>query len=160
MQYFHELVNLRAINILHFKNNDTCLWVVRETLRFMVDNLSHYPKMKLEWIAMEDDRVDRVVRPGESEDEEFCRQRLPRSEQPVDTVPWLVTGPEPHLSSGHASDASLPLLPSEALDSDESDDELPHDVGSRLRYTTVGPMQFYDVWGIKIFEKEIRSGRL
>ncbi|KAJ4164768.1 hypothetical protein LMH87_006430 [Akanthomyces muscarius] len=160
MQYFHELVNLRAINILHFKNNDTCLWVVRETLRFMVDNLSHYPKMKLEWIAMEDDRVDRVVRPGESEDEDFCRQRLPRSEQPVDTVPWVVTDSEPHPSSGHASDASLPLFPSDALDSDESDDELPHDAGSRLRYTTVGPMQFYDVWGIKIFEKEIRSGRL
>ncbi|OAR01338.1 hypothetical protein LLEC1_04589 [Akanthomyces lecanii] len=160
MQYFHELVNLRAINILHFKNNDTCLWVVRETLRFMVDNLSHYPEMKLEWIAMEDDRVDRVVRPGESDDEEFCRQRLPRSEQPVDTVPVVATDPQAQPSSGHASDASLPLFPSDVLDGDESDDELPHDVGSRLRYTTVGPMQFYDVWGIKIFEKEIRSGRL
>ncbi len=161
MQYFHELVNLRAINILHFKNNDTCLWVVRETLRFMVDNLSHYPEMKLEWIAMEDNRVDRVVRPGESDDDEFGRQRPPRSEQPIITGPF--DGPfdlPPHPSSAHASDASLPLFPSDVLEGDDSDDELLYDTGSRLRYTTVGPLQFYDVWGIKIFEKEIRSGRL
>ncbi|TQV93170.1 Cyclin-like F-box [Cordyceps javanica] len=157
MQYFHELVSLRAINILHFKSNDTCLWVVRETLRFMVDNLSHNPEMKLQWIAMEDDRVDRVVRPGESEDEESYQPRLSRAEQ------LNATGPldhPSHPSSGHASEDSLPL-PSDVIDDgDESDDERPHDNGSRLRYTTVGPMQFYDVWGIKIFEKEIRSGRL
>ncbi|KAM3516292.1 hypothetical protein MY11210_000051 [Beauveria gryllotalpidicola] len=159
MQWFHELVNLRAINILHFKSNDTCLWVVRETLRFMVDNLSHHPDMKLEWIAMEDDRVDRVVRPGESEDDETCRQRLPRPAQPIITGPFDLSSPP---TSGHASDTSLPppLYPSDLVgDSDDSDDEFLRDSGSRLRYTTV-PMQFYDVWGIKIFEKEIRSGRL
>lgn len=158
MQYFHELINLRAINVLHFKSNDTCLWVVRETLRFMVDNLSHYPEMKLEWIAMEDDRVDRVVRPGESEDDEFGPHRLSRSDQPTITGPF---NPPSDPSSGHGSDSSLPLFPSDALgDSDDSDDEQVHDGVSRLRYTTVGPIQFYDVWGIKIFEKEIRSGRL
>ncbi|OAA62352.1 Cyclin-like F-box [Cordyceps fumosorosea ARSEF 2679] len=172
MQYFHELVNLRAINILHFKSNDTCLWVVRETLRFMVDNLSHYPDMKLEWIAMEDDRVDRVVRQGEPDDEdELCPRRLSRAEQqlqhPVATgafVPTLL-GPLPpsHPTSIQVSNAHLPLFPPDAVgldDSDDSDDERLHESGSRLRYTTVGPMQFYDVWGIKIFEKEIRSGRL
>ncbi|KAJ6789284.1 hypothetical protein PWT90_02150 [Aphanocladium album] len=158
MQFFHELVNLRAINILHFKSNDTCLWVVRETLRFMVDNLSHHPEMKLEWIAMEDDRVDRVVRPGESDDEEFCRQRLPRSEQPIITGPY---DPASQLSSGHTSDTSLPIFPADAISNEyDSDGEPMYDNVSRLRYTTVGPMQFYDVWGIKIFEKEIRSGRL
>lgn len=160
MQFFHEMLNLRAINILHFKTNDTCLWVVRETLRFMVDNLSHHPEMKLEWIAMEDDRVDRVIRPGDDDDEELCRQRLSRAEQqPIITGPF---DPPSHPSSGHTSDTSLPLFPPYAIDDEEdSDDELLYGSSeSRLRYTTVGPMQFYDVWGIKIFEKEIRSGRL
>ena len=62
MQYFSGLAKLRALHILHFKNNDTCIWVMREILRFIVDNLSHHPESKLEWIAMEDDRVDHVVR--------------------------------------------------------------------------------------------------
>ncbi|KAM3449059.1 hypothetical protein MY3296_007257 [Beauveria thailandica] len=160
MQCFNEMVNLRAINILHFKSNDTCLWVVRETLRFIVDNLSHHPDMKLEWIAMEDDRVDRVMRPGEDDDDESCRQRLPRPAQPIITGAFDLPSPP---TSGHASDTSLPppLYPSDlAGDSDDSDDDIfLRDSGSGLRYTTV-PMQFYDVWGIKIFEKEIRSGRL
>lgn len=159
MQCFHELVNLRAINILHFKSNDTCLWVVRETLRFIVDNLSHHPDMKLEWIAMEDDRVDRVMRPGEDDDDESCRQRLPRPAQPIITGPFDLPSPP---TSGHTSDTNLPppLYPSDLVgDSDDSDDDFLRDSGSGLRYTTV-PMQFYDVWGIKIFEKEICSGRL
>ncbi|KAJ3465553.1 hypothetical protein MRS44_006211 [Fusarium solani] len=69
MQYFAGLVNLRAINILRFRNNDTCIWVMREILNFIVDNLSHHPELKLEWIAMEDDRLDRVIRPSDTPEE-------------------------------------------------------------------------------------------
>lgn len=158
MQYFSGLVNLRAINILHFKSNDTCLWVVRETLRNIVDNLSHYPQMRLEWIAMEDDRVDRVVRPNEYDDDDLRRRRDSGSTQHDDLDPFSAPALPPN--SGQPSGSGLPIFPSDAIQDDsDSDDEL-YDSGSRLRYTTVGPMQFYDVWGIKIFEKEIRSGRL
>lgn len=79
MQYFSGLVNLRAINILRFRN-DTCIWVMREIVRFLVDNLSHHPELKLEWIAMEYERVDPVIRPSEAGGGARERQRPKRSE--------------------------------------------------------------------------------
>lgn len=152
MQYFAGLVNLRAINILHFKNSNTCPWVVREMLQFIVDNLSHQPEMKLEWIAMEDDRVNRVVRPSEvAEAEESEASHRHKSVQ----------------SSGKARATDEPprLYPEAPWDHDrygsetEDEDDV-MDGGRRLRFQTEGPLQFYDVWGVRIFEKEIRSGRL
>ncbi|PNP52868.1 hypothetical protein THARTR1_06709 [Trichoderma harzianum] len=153
MQYFSGLVSLRAINILHFRNNDTCIWVVREILRFIVDNLSHYPELKLEWIAMEDDRVDRVIRPSdETNDAPDERNNNKRAKgKSKDKFP-AATSLGPHNNM-------FPPLPLDGLDSEsDSDDEF--NGGSRLRFKTVGPLQFYDVWGVKIFDKEIRSGRL
>ncbi|POR39462.1 Uncharacterized protein TPAR_00340 [Tolypocladium paradoxum] len=152
MQYFSGLTSLRAINILHFKNNDTCIWVMREILRFIVDNLSHHPELKLEWIAMEDDRVDRVVRPSESSDE------VPENE-PAKRSKGKGKG-KSHAPVGATSDGAFPLLPVDGLDSESDSDDEGFDSGTRLRFKTVGPVQFYDVWGVKIFEKEIRSGRL
>lgn len=153
MQYFSGLVNLRAINILHFRNNDTCIWVVREILRFIVDNLSHYPELKLEWIAMEDDRVDRVIRPSdETNDAPNERNNNKRAKgKSKDKAPAVATS-GPH--------NMFPALPLDGLDSESDSDDDGFNGGSRLRFKTVGPLQFYDVWGVKIFDKEIRSGRL
>lgn len=148
MQYLPGLPKLRALHILRFKNNDTCIWVMREILRFIVDSLSHYPQNRLEWIAMEDDRVDRVVRSPPDED----RQKRERKGKQAARAP---AAPEIY-------NPSFPVLPSLPLgsdsDSDSEDEGTGH--GAGLRFRTVGPMQFYDVWGVKIFEKEIRSGRL
>ncbi|GAB0143476.1 hypothetical protein EsHS_00003993 [Epichloe bromicola] len=152
MQYFSGLVNLRAINILHFKNNDTCIWVMREILRFIVDNLSHHPELKLEWIATEDDRVDRVIRPSEASSESRSQVPLKRTKDKGKD--------KAHVSPSSPGSAEYPLLPMEALDSDSESDDDSVDSGSRLRFRTIGPLQFYDVWGVKIFDKEIRSGKL
>ncbi|KAH6607761.1 hypothetical protein Trco_004074 [Trichoderma cornu-damae] len=153
MQYFSGLVNLRAINILHFRNNDTCIWVVREILRFIVDNLSHYPELKLEWIAMEDDRVDRVIRPTDETDaspDERNNNKRAKSKS-KDKAP---AGPGPGLHD------AFPALPVDGLDPESDSDDDGFNGGTRLRFRTVGPLQFYDVWGVKIFDKEIRGGKL
>ncbi len=152
MQYFSGLINLRAINILHFRNNDTCIWVMREILRFIVDNLSHHPELKLEWIAMEDERVERVVRPSETQDKV-------RQDEPANRSKGK--GKEKsHVLAGAVMDNTYPLLPVDGLDSDSDSEDESRDDGRRLRFQTFGPLQFYDLWGVKIFEKEIRSGRL
>src|SRR3954449_9872106 len=66
MQHLSGLVNLRALHIIQLRNDDTCVWVMRETKRFLIDNLSHYPHLKLEWISIDDeDRVERLVRPSD-----------------------------------------------------------------------------------------------
>ncbi|ENH73869.1 hypothetical protein FOC1_g10011189 [Fusarium oxysporum f. sp. cubense race 1] len=146
MQYFAGLVNLRAINILRFRNNDTCIWVMREILNFIVDNLSHHPELKLEWIAMEDDRLDRVIRPTDAIEEGEKRRDKGKEKATV----------HPHHNS-----SNLPVLPSWGSDSEsEEDDDDASNCGKRLRLKTVGVLQFYEVWGVKIFDKEIRSGRL
>ncbi|KAH8172867.1 F-box domain-containing protein [Sarocladium implicatum] len=155
MQYFSGLKSLRALNILHFRNNDTCVWVMREILRFIVDNLSHHPELKLEWIAMENDRVDRIIRPSvghrdhddDSEGEDEVLEKLKKSNEHSLGKAKLI------------ANTQYPIMPSIELDTDsDSDDD--HDSGQRLRYKTVGPLQFYDTWGIKIFEKEIRAGKI
>lgn len=152
MQYISGLVNLRAINILRFRNNDTCIWVMRELLRFIVDNLSHHPELKLEWIAMEDDHVDRVVRPADMPDEASAEKPKKNSKSKGKGTGIVgLTGP--------GNDA-FPILPVDGLESESESEDDVFDSGARLRFKTVGGMQFYDVWGVKIFDKEIRSGKL
>ncbi|KAG5984523.1 hypothetical protein E4U55_004419 [Claviceps digitariae] len=161
MQYFSGLVNLRAINILHFKNNDTCIWVMRELFRFIVDNLSHHPQLKLEWIATEDNHVDRVIRPCETSPES-SPSCLSSSQAPV-TRDEDKGKDKAHAVSSNVASAQYPILSADAIEADsesDDDDDDKSDCGWRLRYKVIGPMQFYDVWGVKIFEKEIRKGSL
>ncbi|RDA83447.1 hypothetical protein CP532_1811 [Ophiocordyceps camponoti-leonardi (nom. inval.)] len=148
MQFFSGLANLRAISILRFKNGDTHVLMMREILRFIVDSLTHYPGHKLEWIALHEDHVDRVVRPSDEEEAAAEAQPAKRTKDKAMT-------PVPH-------DSPFPPLPMDGLESesDSDDDDDSYHLGPGLRYRIDGPMHFYDVWGVKIFEKEIRSGRL
>lgn len=151
MQYIPGLVSLRAIHIIHFRNNDTCIWVMRELVRFMVDNLSHRPGLKVEWIAVAEDRVDRIVRNSDAGDKHSRdgSNKLKGKSKATTTV-----------SGSNSTNAEYPVLPSIPVESESESEEDGFDSGSQLRYKTIGPMQFHDVWGVKIFEKEIRTGRL
>jgi hypothetical protein len=63
MQHVAGLASLRALHVVHLRNDDTCVWVMRETKRFLIDNVSHYPDLPLEWIAIDEDHhADRLVR--------------------------------------------------------------------------------------------------
>lgn len=127
---------------------------MREILKFIVDNLSHNPELKLEWIAMEDERVDRVLRPSEGSEAEADEpvKKTSSGKAKVNTPPL----PPPGIGfSDH-----FPALPVDGLDSESESETDDFDSGTRLRFKTVGPLQFYDVWGVRIFDKEIRSGRL
>lgn len=146
------MISLRAIHILHFKNTDTCIWVMREILKFIVDNLSHNPDLKLEWIAMEDERVDRVVRPTDVVDGETEEQTKKSGGKNKMSAPSVL----PTVGFSNSS----PTLPVDGLDSESESETEDFDSGTRLRFKTVGPLQFYDVCDVKIFEKEVRSGRL
>ncbi|KAL2171709.1 hypothetical protein VTG60DRAFT_2005 [Thermothelomyces hinnuleus] len=62
-QHINAFKTLRALHVHHLHNSDTCVWVVRETKRFLVDSISHNPDLKLDWIAIdEDERADRIMR--------------------------------------------------------------------------------------------------
>ncbi|PTB45780.1 hypothetical protein M441DRAFT_65420 [Trichoderma asperellum CBS 433.97] len=152
MQHVSGLVNLCAINIVHFRSHDACMSVMREILRFIVDNLSHHPELKLEWIAMEGDRVYQVVRPNQGIDDTSNEQSNNKRAKgkSKDTAAPVSTGLH----------NPFPALPMDSLDSESDSDDVDINVGTHLRFKTIGPLRFYDVWGVKIFEKEIQSGRL
>ncbi|KAK4677994.1 hypothetical protein QC764_303610 [Podospora pseudoanserina] len=165
MQRLAGLVSLRALHIAQLRNEDTCVWVMRETKKFLIDNLSHHPHLKLEWISIDDDdRVERLIR---------ARDLPKRKKEKNNKVKKMSA------TTGLGSTSSGLILPSIETDgsgnsawldaiggngsSDESDDSGDEEDDERFRASkieTVGDMRFYDVYGVKIFEKEVVSGRL
>lgn len=62
MQHVSGLVALRALHVARLRNDDTCVWVMRETKRFLVDAISHYSHLKLQWLSIDEpDSVDKLV---------------------------------------------------------------------------------------------------
>jgi hypothetical protein len=151
LQNISQLKRLRAFHILRFKNNDTCVWVMREILKFVVDSLSHFPETKLEWVAMEDDRVDRIIRVTAADLElrkEQRRRRKGKAKAPMPFVPSAYNG-------GYSPMPSVSLSPTSDTESDSDED---FDCGPTFR--TIGPLHFSDVWGVRIFDKEVLGTRL
>jgi hypothetical protein len=156
---------------VQLKNDDTCVWVMRETKKFLIDNISHHPQLKIEWISVDDgDRVDRVMRPSdtpkstaselENREREKKRGKDTKGKQKASVSFATGVGGS---SNGILGSADLfPVLPSiEGLDgaaeASESEDDDSEDDSGILK--TIGA-HFYDVWGVRIFEKEIVAGRL
>ena len=119
---------------------------MRETKRFLMDSISHYPDLKLEWLSIDDDTcVERVIWPSQLPKSPKPKKSKGKGKQKATVVP-----------NGASSDA-FPLLPMDAWDTaGDSDDDDEDDE----RVTLGCPSHFSDVWGVKIFKKEMMSGRL
>jgi hypothetical protein len=155
---------------VQLRNDDTCVWVMRETKKFLIDNISHHPHLKIEWISVDDeDRVDRIVRPSDvpkntdpgTEEAERKKASIAKGKQkaPISTSGSNFGGSMP---SGIMAPSDLfPVLPSiegfdgavEVSDSEDNDSE---DGDHGVLKTIMA--HFYDVWGVRIFKKEIVAG--
>ncbi|KAA8570571.1 hypothetical protein EYC84_002833 [Monilinia fructicola] len=51
-QNLSGLKNLRALDIIRFRSDDSCSWAQQEFKKFIVDSIAHYPDCKLEYIAV------------------------------------------------------------------------------------------------------------
>lgn len=147
---------LRALHIVNLRNDDTCVWVMRETKRFIIDNLCHFPHLKLEWLAIdEDEHAERLVRwKSPSKDKKKTKAKGKgkgkEDEKKINSAsPSLITDLEqyPLLSLEHSVDSDS--------DGDE-DDAIP----GTTRIETIENIHFYDVWDVGIFKRTIVSGRL
>ncbi|KAK4191987.1 hypothetical protein QBC35DRAFT_259953 [Podospora australis] len=159
MQRIPGLVNLRALHIFQLRNEDTCVWVMREAKRFLIDNLSHYPELKLEWISIdEDDRVERLIRPSDLPKRDRRKHsnhnHKGKGKQKVVVVPGIEGWPN---NIGASSSTMAPPVQGWELNSDSEDDD---DQFRASKIETVGELHFYDVYGVKIFKKEVIKGRL
>lgn len=137
------MANLRALHIVNLRNDDTCVWVMRETKRFIIDNLSHFPDLKLEWLAIdEDEHAERLI-----------RWKAP----PKDKKKAKAKGKEKDTPLASMNGDQYPVLSLEpGVDSDSDDD----DIGGGMRIETIDNIHFYDVWDVGIFKRNIVSGRL
>lgn len=151
MQHLSGLISLRALHIVQLRNDDTCVWVMRETKRFLIDNLTHHPHLKLEWISIDDDdRVERLIRASDLPNKDKKQSKKAKGKQKAKTA---TTG---------GGNSPFPVLP--AVDSWDnaasSSDSESEDEDKDRRIETVENIHFYDVWGVRIFKKEVVTGRL
>lgn len=154
MQRISGLINLRALHIVQLRNEDTCVWVMREAKRFLIDNLSHHPELKLEWVSIdEDDRVERLIRPTDLPERDKGMNKG-KGKQKVVVVPGIEGWPN---NIGASSTVMAPPPQSWELNSDSEDDDGQFRAS---KIETVGDLHFYDVYGVKIFKKEVIKGRL
>ncbi|KAI1651885.1 uncharacterized protein F4817DRAFT_84318 [Daldinia loculata] len=148
IQRIAGLTNLRALQLISFRTEDTCLSVMRETRRFIVDALSFHPELKLEWLALGDDeRAVRIVR----------KSGVPRKSK-VGSNKDKKHAPSPN--QDHVGNGLFPVAPVEWGATSESDEDEDDDPLLRVKLELVEPFSFYDIFGIRIFEKEIVNGRL
>lgn len=162
MQHISSLVSLHALQIIHFRSNDTCIWVMREMLRFITDNISHHPHLKLEWVVMGDERVDRIIRVTDSKDAKTAGGKKYKSHMAAATTTTIPPMPSHGGWMGSMASDPFPTFPTDdsMVDYSDSDSEDEDVQSGKVRLEIDGPMQFDEVWEVKIFGKEIRTGRL
>lgn len=141
-QYMLSLSRLRALHIISFRNEDTCLSVVRETRQFIADTMSQHPDLPLEWIAMEADRAERIIRHPDVEENEGQTKRKKAKGKGKEVMVF--------------PDDNYPYLPVE----DDSESEDDDDDQSRLRLELESAIPFWEVYGVRMWAKEVLAGRL
>lgn len=142
-QFMSNLTRLRALHIISFRNEDTCLSVVRETRQFIADTLSQHPDLPLEWISMgEADRAERVIRHPDIDENEGRTERKKNKGKGKEVIVF--------------QDDNYPYLPVVG-DSESEDDD---DDQSHLKVELESAIPFWEVYGVRIWEKEVLAARL
>jgi hypothetical protein len=147
------------MHIINFRNDDTCHWVIREIRKFAVDSVSHHPEMKLEYIALENS-VERLVR----------RVRKPKANtkgkdkgKAVDKGKSTAVPPIGSVANAYPTIANM--LDVQEADTVSSEDESgcggsDDDMGPGLKLETLEGVRFYDVYGVRMWRKDIMHGRV
>jgi len=157
MQRISGFGNLRALHIIQLRNDDTCVWVMRETKRFLMDSISHYPELKLEWLSIDDDTcVERVIWTCPGPKPPKAKSAKGKGKEKATIEPTVEPTAVPTVDPTSETEP-FPLLSMDAWETAaDSDDDLVEDE----KVTLGNASHFSDVWGVKIFKKEIMSGRL
>lgn len=130
MQSLPGLKSLTAFRIVAFRSEDNCPWLSSELRRFTIDNLSHCPHLRIEYLAI-NSAVWRIARRGISAKGKSGVQKT---------------------TALGGADAS-----SEEDDADSSESEAE---GVGLAMDIVANLKFYEVEGVRIFEKDVLGGKL
>jgi hypothetical protein len=139
--------------MINFRNEDTCHWVVREIRKFAVDSVSHNPEMKLEYIALEN-TVERLVRRAKKTKSKGKGKAVEKGKGKETGGGTTSEGPVfPTLDSILAPPPISESSEDEGLNSED-------EVGPGLKLETLEGVRFYDIFGVRIFRKDVMMGRL
>lgn len=148
------MVKLTALHIIRFRNDDECSWVMQQILNFIVDILSHNPQLPLEYIAIDNNKVERVRRSvrdesGQSKTGEGQNVKLQANNQQSESMAAVETDVyDPYL-----------VMPSVELYSDDEGDESGVEEDSCLKLESAS----YSLWrgdGPRIFSDQLLNGTL
>lgn len=129
---------------------------MREVRKFAVDNVSHNPAMKLEYLAL-DNSVERLVRRVKKPKLKVGGKVLDKDKGKGKEIAI----PAASTSSGFPAWADFALSnPAENVSSDEDGLNSDDDLSPGLKLETLEGARFYDVYGVRIFRKDVMAGRL
>lgn len=128
---------------------------MRETKKFVIDTLSHFPELKLEWLAIDDgEHVERIVRwKAPPKDKKSSKGKEKAKENATSST-----------FTSFATGETYPILSLEnpvndIFDTDEDEVAASYFAGG-AKIETIDNIHFYDVLGVKIFKREIATGQL
>jgi hypothetical protein len=162
-----ELSSLRALHVNYFRQDDQCAWVKNNFVKFIVDIVSHSPGMKLEYIAI-DQSIERLVRRSKAKSTKKSDKKgkgKGKGKGKVTDMKHLtemVLGPGgtwPSGVNGSGTSNDAPHFDWQASSDDEVE-PMPFVSKHGLKIETVEGVHFTDVAGVRIFEKDVISGRL
>ena len=139
MQNLRGLKNLYALNVLAIRTTDQCHSVIRECRKFTIDTLTHCPELKLKYLVMSGMVCQLARRPSSAIRSKAAAKRKGKGKEK----------------------APLNAPMTDPVDPFTTDSENFSEIESGgLEMAVVKQLKFSDVEGVKIFEKEIRSGKL
>ncbi|KAK3338330.1 hypothetical protein B0H65DRAFT_552798 [Neurospora tetraspora] len=153
------LINLHALHIISLRCDDPCPSLSQEAKKFLIDSLSQHPSRKLEWISINDgDGVDHIKfrKPPSAEE----RKRRMAAKKAKGKAKATVTTTSNGTSNNTTQYPTFP--PPEIWDGESSADDsyADEELKTFIPFERLGTMRFYDVEGVRIFKKEVVSGRL
>ncbi|KAF4633395.1 hypothetical protein G7Y89_g4716 [Cudoniella acicularis] len=164
LQFMPGMTSLRALHTIAFRTDDTCLWVMREFRKFTVDNVSHNPEMKLEYLAL-DQYVDRLVRRSKayaSAKKAADKKGKGKGPDNAKALAEMVLGPggtwpDGGVISGSGSSITAgPLVDWQASSDEEDSGVIVGKMG--LKVEAVEGIRFCDIVGVRIFERDVMGG--
>ncbi|MCJ1356981.1 MAG: hypothetical protein MMC33_006977 [Icmadophila ericetorum] len=160
MQTLPGLRSLIALHILQIRTQDHCHSVTRECRKFTIDTLSHCPGLRIRYLVMQN--MVWVLGPRKSGSRGSKRVKIDvkGKGKSVGASGGSTAGGVSSSSKGKgkAVDFSgVDVAGDEATLVEEDFEEIE---SGNLEMTSLKQLKFWEVEGIKIFEKEIRTGTL
>lgn len=150
MQSLPGLKSLTAFRIVAFRSEDTCPWLSTELRQFTIDNLSHCPHLKLEYLAI-NSTVSKIGRREK-------RPKGPHGQKAAGDsrrVRMGIGAVDAISGESDSADADTDADADADADASESEDE-----AAGLAMGIVASLKFCEVEGVRIFEKDVLGGKL